>query len=41
MFSSKIEFSFETKNFIVFGIEYCPGGELFSFMKKIKRMTEN
>ncbi|CAK60033.1 unnamed protein product (macronuclear) [Paramecium tetraurelia] len=28
LFTSKIQFVFETKNWIIFGIDYCPGGEI-------------
>ncbi|CAK90158.1 unnamed protein product (macronuclear) [Paramecium tetraurelia] len=41
LFTSKIEFAFETKNWIIFGIEFCPGGEMFSYMKKVQKMTES
>ncbi|CAD8105827.1 unnamed protein product [Paramecium sonneborni] len=40
LFTSKIEFVFETKNWIIFGIDYCPGGEMFSYMKRVQKMTE-
>ncbi|CAD8095310.1 unnamed protein product [Paramecium sonneborni] len=41
LFTSKIEFAFETKNWIIFGIEFCPGGEMFSYMKRVQKMTES
>ncbi|CAD8097544.1 unnamed protein product [Paramecium primaurelia] len=41
LFTSKIEFVFETKNWIIFGIDYCPGGEMFSYMKRVQQMTES
>lgn len=26
---------------MVFGIEYCPGGEMFSYMKRVGKMSED
>ncbi|CAD8076966.1 unnamed protein product [Paramecium sonneborni] len=40
IFTNQIECAFETKNWIVFGIEYCPGGEMFNFIKKLQRLSE-
>ena len=31
---------FETKDFFVFVMEYCHGGELFYHLRKIKKMNE-
>ena len=36
-----LEFAFETKDFVVLGLEYCPGGELFYYLRRYKRMTED
>ena len=35
-----MKFAFETQNFLIFIVEYCPGGELFGLIKKYKRITE-
>ncbi|CAK60371.1 unnamed protein product (macronuclear) [Paramecium tetraurelia] len=40
IFTNQIECAFETKNWIVFGIEYCPGGEMFNFIKRLQRLSE-
>ncbi|CAD8138962.1 unnamed protein product [Paramecium pentaurelia] len=40
IFTNQIECAFETKNWIVFGIEYCPGGEMFKYIKKLQRLSE-
>ncbi|CAK94770.1 unnamed protein product (macronuclear) [Paramecium tetraurelia] len=40
IFTNQIECAFETKNWIVFGIEYCPGGEMFNYIKKLQRLSE-
>lgn len=34
-FLVKLEAAFETKNFLVFIMEYCVGGDLFNLLKKI------
>lgn len=39
-FLVKMESAFETKNFLVFILEYCVGGDMFNLIKKIQRMTE-
>lgn len=33
-------YAFETKNYIVFGLEYCPNGNLYNFLQKRKTLTE-
>lgn len=30
---------FETHNFVCFVFEYCPGGELFYYLKTVRRMS--
>ncbi|CAD8135916.1 unnamed protein product [Paramecium pentaurelia] len=40
-FINKLECAFESKNFIVFVLEFCSGGELFWQLKQVKRMTED
>ncbi|CAK58738.1 unnamed protein product (macronuclear) [Paramecium tetraurelia] len=40
-FINKLEYAFESKNFIVFVLEFCSGGELFWQLKQVKRMTED
>lgn len=39
-FIIKLEYSFESKNFIVFVLEFCSGGELFVKLRSVKQMTE-
>ncbi|CAD8127096.1 unnamed protein product [Paramecium sonneborni] len=39
-FINKLMFAFESKNFIVFVLEFCSGGELFWQLRQVKRMTE-
>ncbi|CAK64739.1 unnamed protein product (macronuclear) [Paramecium tetraurelia] len=39
-FIIKLEYAFESKNFIVFVLEFCSGGELFWQLRQVKRMTE-
>lgn len=34
-------YTFETKNYIVFGLEYCPNGNLYSFLQKMKTVSED
>ena len=33
-------YTFETKNYIVFGLEYCPNGNLYTFLQKMKTVSE-
>ena len=33
-------YAFETKHYIVFGLEYCPNGNLYSYLQKIKSLSE-
>ncbi|CAD8072433.1 unnamed protein product [Paramecium primaurelia] len=40
-FIIKLEYAFESKNFIVFVLEFCSGGELFQQLRQVKRMTED
>ncbi|CAK94061.1 unnamed protein product (macronuclear) [Paramecium tetraurelia] len=37
---AKLFYSFETKFYLVFVMEYCAGGELFFHLRKWKRLTE-
>ncbi|CAD8198047.1 unnamed protein product [Paramecium pentaurelia] len=39
-FIIKLEYAFESKNFIIFVLEFCSGGELFWQLRQVKRMTE-
>ena len=39
-FLIEMKFAFETAKYLVFIVEYCPGGELFSLIKKYKRLSE-
>ena len=39
-FIVNLEYSFESKHYLVFVLEYCAGGELFYHLRKFKRMTE-
>ena len=39
-FIIKLEASFETKDFIVFLMEFSSGGELFFQLRKVKKMKE-
>ncbi|CAD8052699.1 unnamed protein product [Paramecium sonneborni] len=39
-FICQLECAFESRNWVCFGMEYCPGGELFNQLRKVKRMTE-
>lgn len=32
-------YAFETKNYIVFGLEYCPNGNLYSYLQKVKCLS--
>ena len=40
-FITKLYFTFQSKNYIVLGMEYCPGGELFNLLRRVKKMKEN
>lgn len=33
-------YAFETKNHIVFGLEYCPNGNLYNFLQKARTVSE-
>lgn len=33
-------YAFETKNYIVFGLEYCPNGNLYNYLQKMKTLNE-
>ena len=39
-FLVKLDYSFESRKYLVFVLEYCSGGELFYLLRKVKRMTE-
>ena len=39
-FIIRLEAAFETKDFVVFVMEYCIGGDLFNLLKKVRNMTE-
>ena len=39
-FLLKLEYAFETKDYLAFAMEYCSGGELFFHLRKVKRMSE-
>ncbi|KAM3133920.1 hypothetical protein pb186bvf_014035 [Paramecium bursaria] len=39
-FTVKMEYAFESKNYIIFIMEFCSGGELFYQLKQVRRMTE-
>lgn len=34
-------YAFETKHYIVFGLEYCPNGNLYSYLQKVKNLPES
>ncbi|KAM3136385.1 hypothetical protein pb186bvf_011520 [Paramecium bursaria] len=40
-FICSLECAFETKGWVCFGMEYCPGGELFNQLRRVKKMTED
>lgn len=40
-FVIEMKFAFESEKFLVFVIEYCPGGELFGLIKKYRRIEED
>ena len=35
---AKLHWSFETRNYLVFAMEFYPGGELFNLIKKYRKM---
>ena len=35
-----LKFAFESSEFIIFVLEYCPGGELFTYVKKYRKLSE-
>ena len=37
---AKLRWTFETKNYLVFVMDYYPGGELFNLIKKYRKMPE-
>ena len=37
----KLDFAFQTKNYLIFAIEFCPGGDLFTHLKKIRILNED
>lgn len=39
-FIVKMKFCFEARESLIFIMEYCPGGELFSLVKRFRRMKE-
>jgi serum/glucocorticoid-regulated kinase 2 len=39
-FIIKLDYSFESRNFIVFVMEFCSGGELFCRLRQVKIMNE-
>lgn len=34
-----LKFAFESSEFIIFVLEYCPGGELFTYVKKYRKLN--
>ncbi|CAK91694.1 unnamed protein product (macronuclear) [Paramecium tetraurelia] len=40
-FICQLECAFETKHWVCFGMEYCPGGELFNQLRKVQRMNQD
>jgi len=40
-FLLKLEYAFESKDYLGFVIEYCAGGELFFHLRRIKKMDED
>jgi len=40
-FIAKLHCAFQNKNKLYFGLEYCPGGELFNLLQKRKSFTED
>ena len=39
-FVTQLYSSFETKEYLVFAMEYCHGGELFNLLRRVRRMEE-
>jgi serine/threonine protein kinase len=37
----KLESAFQTLNHLIFVMEYCPGGDLFTHLKKSKHINED
>jgi serum/glucocorticoid-regulated kinase 2 len=37
---AKLFYSFESKYYLVFVMEYCAGGELFYHLRKLRRLNE-
>lgn len=33
-------YALESKNYIIFGLEYCPNGNLYQFLQKRKTISE-
>ena len=40
-FIINLENSFECKNYVVFVVEFCSGGELFYWLRQVKKMKED
>lgn len=40
-FITRLYFSFETNKYIILGMEYCNGGELFNLLRRVKKMRED
>lgn len=40
-FLLKLHYAIEGVRYIGFFMEYCPGGELFYHLRKVKRMSED
>ena len=40
-FVIKLEYAFQTESSLIFVFEYCPGGELFFYLKNIGRFKES
>lgn len=39
-FITKLYYAFESKFYLAFVMEFCPGGEIFYHLKKFKKMNE-
>jgi len=39
-FLIRLEYAFESSSFLVFAIEFCSGGELFFYLRKVHHMVE-
>lgn len=37
----KLHYAFQTKNYLIFASEFCPGGDLFNRMQSNKRISQN